>query len=225
MFDGMKVELRAVTKRFGAVRALAGVDATFESGRVSVITGANGSGKSTLLSIVGTLARPTSGVVDHGELGSRAQDVRSRLGWLGHDTLAYGDLTGRENIELAARVQGLDPHAALAEAVDRFALGSFVDRLVRTYSRGQRQRVALARALLHHPALLLLDEPTSGLDAASTTKLVQVVREEAQDGAIVVLITHDPALTTDIGDDVWLLERGRLERQTPAVTNKAPQGP
>ena len=100
--------------------------------------------------------------------------------------------------------------------MERFALGSFVDRLVRTYSRGQRQRVALARALVHHPALLLLDEPTAGLDVASTAKLVAVVREEAAAGAAVVLITHDPALTRDLGDDHWLLQRGVLSRQTAA---------
>ncbi len=212
----MAVELRRVTKRFGAVRALAGVDARFEAGRISVLTGANGSGKSTLLAIIGTLARPSSGEVDHGDLGQTVREVRARLGWVGHDTLAYGDLTGRENIVLAASIHGLDPKRVLAEAVERFALGSFVDRLVRTYSRGQRQRVALARALVHHPALLLLDEPTAGLDVASTAKLVAVVREEAAAGAAVVLITHDPALTRDLGDDHWLLQRGVLSRQTAA---------
>ncbi len=203
----MPVELRRVTKRFGAVRALNGVDAVFREGRVAVLTGGNGSGKSTLLSILGCLARPTSGVVDHGPM---AGDVRAHLGWVGHETLAYGDLTGEENITLAARIHGIDPAAALAEAVERFALGTFVTRLTRTYSRGQRQRVALARALVHEPRLLLLDEPTAGLDLASTETLVTVVRREAQRGAIVVMSTHDPLLTGSLGDDVWLLERGVL---------------
>lgn len=212
----MSVVLRGVTKRFGALRALAGVDATFVAGRVAVVSGANGSGKSTLLSIVGTLARPTAGEVDHGELGRTVRAVRSRLGWVGHDTLAYGDLTGRENIQLAAALHGLDREATLRRAIERFALGDFVDRLVRTYSRGQRQRVALARALVHQPGLLLLDEPTAGLDQASTSKLTGVVREEAEAGAVVLLITHDPALTAQLGDDQWLLERGRLRPRDPA---------
>jgi heme exporter protein A len=216
----MTVELRGVTKRFGAVRALAGVDAAFHGGRVAVLSGANGSGKSTLLGIIGTLARPTAGTVDHGSLGPRVDDVRARLGWLGHETLAYGDLTGRENIELTARLHGLDPKSSLDEAVERFTLGSFVERLVRTYSRGQRQRVALARALVHHPALLLLDEPTAGLDVASTAQLVRVIREEANAGAIVILSTHDPALTSEVGDDPWLLERGRLRRAATTVSHE-----
>jgi heme exporter protein A len=222
--DEMRVELRGVTKRFGAVRALAGVDASFHAGRVSVVSGANGSGKSTLLSIIGTLARPTSGEVNHGAVGQTVREVRARLGWVGHETLAYGDLTGRENLELAADLHGLDRRAVLERAAARFGLGDFVDRLVRTYSRGQRQRVALARALVHEPSLLLLDEPTAGLDVTSTAKLVQVVREEARAGAIVILITHDAALTKEVGDDLWLLERGRLRPDEAAVAEKVPQG-
>lgn len=217
----MSVELRAVTKRFGAVRVLSGVDASFEAGRVAVVMGANGSGKSTLLSIIGTLARPTSGVVDYGALGPGVDDVRARLGWLGHETLAYGDLTGRENLEIAAGVHGVDRSKALAEAIERFALGPVIDRLVRTYSRGQRQRVALARALLHRPALLLLDEPTTGLDVGSTASLVGAVRDEATAGAVVILSTHDAALAVELGTDTWALDRGRLVRSGPERSTRA----
>jgi ABC-type multidrug transport system ATPase subunit len=220
----MKVVLRGVTKRFGAVRALAGVDASFEGGRVSVVSGANGSGKSTLLSIVGTLARPTAGEVDHRDIGQGVREVRARLGWVGHETLAYGDLTGRENLELAADVHGLDRRQVMERATERFGLGDFAERLVRTYSRGQRQRIALSRALVHGPSLLLLDEPTAGLDAASTAKLVQVVREEAARGAVVILITHDAALMKEVGDAFWLLERGRLRPGAPAVVDETPNG-
>src|SRR5580700_7169608 len=175
----LAVEVRGVTKAYGPVRALAGVSCTFPAGRVTVIGGPNGSGKSTLLAIVGTLTRPTTGTVSHGDLGSRRQEVRRSLGWLGHDSLCYPDLTGRENIELAARLYGCDPGEAFAAATARFELGAFVDRPARTYSRGQRQRVALARALVHGPGLLLLDEPTAGLDAVGVERLGAVVREEA----------------------------------------------
>ena len=210
----MAVELHGVTKRFGAVRALAGVDARFEGGRVAVEAGPNGSGKSTLLSIIGTLARPTQGTVSHGSLGPNVLDVRARLGWVGHDTLCYADLTGRENIALAARLHGLEPSAAILAASARFDLASFVDRPVRTYSRGQRQRVALARALVQAPDLLLLDEPSAGLDLASTEKLASVVTEEAERGAVVVVITHDSAFSGRVGHDHWNLARGRLQRES-----------
>jgi heme exporter protein A len=204
------VELRGVTKTFGPVRALVGVSARFESGRPSLIVGPNGSGKSTLLAVIGALAKPTSGEVDHGTLGRTRSEVRSTLGWVGHETLCYGELSGRENVELAARLHGLDPKGAMAHAVDRFDLGAFAERPMRTYSRGQRQRVALARALVHAPRLLLLDEPSAGLDPASTERLVGVIREEVARGAVVIVVTHDPALSAAVGGIRVALERGRL---------------
>jgi ABC-type multidrug transport system ATPase subunit len=204
------VDLHGVTKAYGPVRALVGVSCRFERGRTTVVRGPNGSGKSTLLSIVGTLARPSSGTVDHGELGRSRREVRRSLGWLGHESLCYPDLTGRENIELAARLSGCDAREAFARASERFELGGFVDRPARTYSRGQRQRVALARALVNAPRLLLLDEPTSGLDTVATERLAKVVREEAAAGAVVVVVTHDPAFAEGIADDHVTLERGRV---------------
>ncbi len=206
----MSVELRSVTKAFGAVRALVGVTARFEAGKVSVVTGPNGSGKSTLLAVVGTVARVSSGVVDHGALGRTRAEVRSVLGWLGHESLCYPDLTGRQNIEIAAKLHGRDPAASFARAAQRFGLGPYAERAVRTYSRGQRQRVALARALVHDPRLLLLDEPTTGLDAESVERLASVVREEAQRGAVVIIVSHDLEFANNIGDVRLRLDRGRV---------------
>jgi heme exporter protein A len=204
------VSLSSVTKTFGPVRALVGVSARFEAGKVSMVLGPNGSGKSTLLAIVGTLARATSGRVDHGALGETRARVRETLGWLGHDSLCYGDLTGRENVELAARLHGLDPGASFERARERFELGTFAERPFRTYSRGQRQRIALARALVHSPRLLLLDEPTTGLDAKGVEVLRREVRAEAERGAVVVVVTHDEAFAAD-GDARVVLERGRIK--------------
>jgi heme exporter protein A len=177
---------------------------------VSVVRGPNGSGKSTLLAIVGTLTRASSGKVDHGVLGARRAVVRCTLGWLGHESLCYPDLTGRENIELAARLQGRDAHRAYGRAVERFGLEAFAERPVRTYSRGQRQRVALARALVHEPRLLLLDEPTTGLDPSGAKRLTEVVAEEAHRGAVVVVVTHDGPFADAVGGHVVTLERGRV---------------
>lgn len=204
------VSLRGVTKTYGPVRALVAVSARFEAGTVTVVRGPNESGKSTLLGLLGTLVRPTSGVVDHGELGSGRDGVRASLGWLGHESLCYPELSGRENIELAARLYGEDEQAAFAAAKARFNLGSFAERPIRTYSRGQRQRVALARALVHRPRLLLLDEPTTGLDAASCDRVLDVVREEVAGGVIVVIVTHDGPFAEAAGGRGLRLERGRV---------------
>jgi ABC-type multidrug transport system ATPase subunit len=203
------VALHSVTKTYGPVRALVGVDARFDAGRVSMVEGANGSGKSTLLSIAAALTKPTAGRVEHAGLGTSRSEVRASLGWVGHDTLAYGELTGRENVELAARLHGVDVKQAWQRTSERFELAAFGDRPVRTYSRGQRQRVALARALVSEPQLVLLDEPTAGLDARATERLSRVVREEATRGAVVIVVTHDAAFA-ELGDARLRLERGRV---------------
>jgi heme exporter protein A len=213
MTDG--VELRAVTKTFGAVRALVSASARFEQGRVGVVRGENGSGKSTLLAILGTLTRPTSGEVDYGSLGRTRAAVRRSAGWLGHDSLCYPELTGRESVELAARLTGVDPARAFRDAIERFGLAAFAERPLRTYSRGQRQRVALARATVHRPMLLLLDEPTTGLDERSVAGMTTAVRAEAARGAVVVVVTHDDGFARDVADDELRLERGRVvEKRT-----------
>ncbi len=206
------MELIRVTKTFPpAVRALRGVSARFAAGRVTAVLGANGSGKTTLLSIVGTLGKPTSGTVSHGSLGKTREAVRRHLGWVGHDALCYGDLTGRENIELAARLSGAPVDMAFEVARERFSLGAFVERPFRTYSRGQRQRVALARALVHAPTLLLLDEPTTGLDKGGVAVLQGVLRAEAKRGAIVIVVTHDDAFADAVSDERLVLERGDVK--------------
>ena len=207
---GFAVRLENVSKAFGPVRALMGVSWQLEQGAVGVIRGPNGSGKSTLLAILATLIQPTSGRVDHGNFGRSRAEVRRIVGWVGHESLCYPDLTGRENVELAARLHECDPRVAFVRAAERFDLGGFADRAVRTYSRGQKQRIALARALVHKPPLLLLDEPTTGLDASGRARLSDVVREELAGGATVVVVTHDSDFAQDLGGQVSVLDRGRM---------------
>jgi ABC-type multidrug transport system ATPase subunit len=216
----MAIEVEGVTKTYGAVRALVNVSATFPSGRVSAVLGANGSGKSTLLSIVGTLATPTVGRVRHGDLGATREAVRAGLGWLGHESLCYGDLTGRENLMFAARLHGAG-RDRVDRVVERFGVGAFADRPFSTYSRGQRQRVSLARALVHEPRLLLFDEPTTGLDAAGIARLTDVIREEIGRGVTLVIVTHDAAFAT-IAHRTVTLDRGRVVGDVSRETGGAP---
>jgi heme exporter protein A len=204
-----RVEVRAVVKTYGATVALRGVDADFEAGRLSLVEGANGSGKSTLLGVVGTVVRPTSGTVSYSPLGDDRMLARQAIGWVSHDTLAYPDMSGRQNVELAASLMGIAGDAAWREAEERFELGAFARRPVRTYSRGQRQRVALARALVHRPSVVLLDEPTAGLDKAGVRRLLKVVDEEVARGGVVVVVSHEPELFENANARLRL-ERGRV---------------
>lgn len=198
---------------FGPTRALSGVDLSLEAGQVTVVEGPNGAGKSTLLDILSLLSRPTRGSLRFGKLDawrSRAA-LRGSLGVLAHAAMLYPDLSGRENLELFARMYAVDLKR-VAELGERFEATAFWGRPVRTYSRGQLQRVALARALVHAPRLILLDEPSTGLDIRATEQLVSAVQAERTRGAIIALITHDQPLIERLADRRVRLVRGRVEQ-------------
>jgi ABC-type multidrug transport system ATPase subunit len=201
---------KGLIKAYGPTVALRGVNITIELGRLLVVEGANGSGKSTLLGILGTVIKPTAGRVDYQPLGDDLLAVRAEVGWVSHETMAYPDLSGRQNVELAARLVGLDAGEAWSRAASRFELGPFAERPVRTYSRGQRQRIALARALTHEPSLVLLDEPTTGLDKSGVARLLAVVDEEVARGAAVVVVSHEPELFRERAGARLVLDRGRV---------------
>lgn len=204
------VVVRAVARRFGGTMALRGVSARFDAGEVVSIEGPNGSGKSTLLGIIGTILTPSSGEVLYQPGGRSREELRAEIGWVSHETLAYPDLSGKHNVQLAASLYGVDKEAAWRSAAERFSLGAFATRPLRTYSRGQKQRIALARALVHAPSLLLLDEPTAGLDKDGIGRLLDVIRAEAARGAIVLVVTHDVELLSAVATRRFRLERGKV---------------
>jgi heme exporter protein A len=212
--DFDRVEARGLTKTYGATRALAGVDLDLKSGAVTVVEGPNGAGKSTLLSILTLQARPTRGTLRFGDVDALAAPdaLRARIGVLSHASFCYPDLSGVENLILAARLHGVaDPAARIATLRDRFEIGAFGERPLRTFSRGQIQRVALARALVHEPRLLLLDEPSTGLDTHATELLVDAVKAERARGALIALVTHDTSLGAALGDARVVLANGRVQ--------------
>lgn len=206
------VQTRSLSKVYGPTRALTGVDVRFERGTVTALEGPNGSGKTTLLSLLGLMARPTRGEIWFGKLhAAKFPGLRTHVGVLAHAAMVYPDLTAHENLRLFAELYGLaERDAAIAALAERFGLGTWAERPARTYSRGQLQRVALARAMLHVPSLLLLDEPSTGLDTASVERLIEAVRQERARGAIVVLVTHDEALSRALADQRIQLAHGRV---------------
>ena len=205
--------LRAVGKIYGGRRALHGVSARFEPGRVAAVLGPNGAGKTTLLGILSTLVAPSSGAVQWGDQPlDRGSTMRSRIGYIGHDPGLYGDLTARENLRFFCALHGCD---ATPPRIDRLlarvGLGDVpVDAVARTFSRGMLQRLALARALAHDPALLLFDEPSAALDPAGAAWLQAELAAERAAGRTVVLVTHDLDATAAIADQIVILRRGRV---------------
>ena len=201
-----------LARYYGRRKALSQVNFTCEAGEIIGLLGPNGAGKSTLLNILATLLSPSRGRVQYGEhtAPEAGADIRARIGILGHDLFLYPELTARENLVFFGRLYGLaDVPARVQSALARAGLSERADDVVSGFSRGMRQRVALERALLHEPRLLLLDEPFTGLDQASTTVLVDRLRERQQAGCVIVLATHDLDIVDGVLTRSVFLQNGR----------------
>lgn len=205
-----RIVVESVTRTFGAVAALRAVSITFRAGELVTLEGSNGAGKSTLLSLLATAIRPTLGRIVYEPLGEDLEQVRHELGWVAHDSLCYRELTGRENVELAAELYGADRKTAWERTVDRVEARAFGDRAFGTLSRGQRQRIALARALVHDPSVLLLDEPWTGLDPTSTALLERTLLAERERGNLIVISSHAPEQAERLGARRIQLAGGRI---------------
>lgn len=206
------VLVSGVTRRYGSAWVLRGVDARFPSGSMTVVEGANGAGKSTLMGIVGGLVHPTGGEVVWAMSGVSVREKRAAIGWVGHESSCYRDLTALENVELVAVACGVSPSLACS-SLARVGATAYIGRHVGTLSRGQKQRVALARGIVHSPDLLLLDEPFTGLDAKGCEALEAILVEERDRGAVVIVVSHDRELAGRLGAEKLVLERGRVRRE------------
>jgi heme exporter protein A len=204
------IRLRGLNREYGDRLALREVDLTLQTGQTLALLGPNGSGKSTMLRILATLLRPTSGEVE--VLGCRLPDeswkLRGRIGYLGHEPLLYRDLTGRENLELQARLHGIPRDEAAARIehdLELLEMSRRADDRVNGFSAGMRQRIAICRAVIHRPELLLLDEPDSNLDPEGRD-LSRALIGEAE-GRTRVLVSHEPERARAEADLVVTLDR------------------
>jgi ABC-2 type transport system ATP-binding protein len=209
------VEARGLTKHFGNVEALAGLDLVAASGHVTALLGPNGAGKTTFISAVATLLRPDGGELRVGgvDVAAEPQRVRRIIGLAGQFASVEPAMTGRENLEFVGRLFGLDRGAARSAAtavLDRIGLTDDAHRLVRTYSGGMRRRLDLGASLVGRPQLLLLDEPTAGLDPRSRIELWEAIRNLVADGTDVLLTTQYLEEADQLARDVVIIDRGRV---------------
>ena len=231
--SSVRLKGEGVAKRFGRVAALRQVDFEIEPGEAVAILGANGAGKSTILRILAGLSRPSAGRFEalaiggegkggdlSGENGAPGEHsgqplsrekLRGAVGYVGHATLLYGELTARENLAFAARLQN---HAADRDSLDallgRFALLDVADRRAGGFSRGMAQRLSIARAIVHEPQILLLDEPFTGLDEASADRLSEQLAQLRAGGRTLLVVTHDPRRAVELTDRALLFHRGEI---------------
>ncbi len=212
------LELQEVSKFFGDLVALQGVQLRIEAGESVLVYGPNGAGKTTLLRVLAMAARPTEGrvLLDGREVHRDLEAAKSAIGFVSHATFLYGDLTARENLRFYAALFGLpERERKIDVGLEMFQVRDRAGVPVRELSRGLQQRVSLARAFLHDPRFLLLDEPFTGLDAATTELLENLLRRLPQQGKALVFSTHDFEQGAAIARRLVALERGRVRYDGP----------
>ena len=208
------IEIEGLGKVFGNRWVLRGLNLRVERGEFLTVLGPNGSGKTTLLKVLATLLRPSQGSMRIGGRDMKdGAEVRRLLGFVGHESLLYEDLTSLENLQFYARmydVPGAEARIkALAEEMD---LAPFLGEKVRILSHGMKKRLSIARALLHNPPVVLLDEPETGLDQKATAILFETL-ERFVGQRTAVMTTHNLERGLKMADRVIILSQGKITYQ------------
>ena len=203
---------RAVTKHYGAVHAVDGIDLDIARGELFGLIGHNGAGKSTLFKMMLGLIPLTSGeiLIDQASVsGSGFRAVRRKIGYLPENVVLYDNLTGLETLQFFSRLKGA-PLQDCAPALDRVGLTHAATRRVREYSKGMRQRLGFAQALLGQPQILFLDEPTTGLDPEAIRDFYAILRGLRAEGVTMVLTSHILAEIQERVDRLAIMADGRI---------------
>ena len=204
-----------LTKRFGTVTAVDGIDLTVKEGTVFGLLGPNGAGKTTTVHILSTLVSPDAGhaTIAGYDVKTQAHQVRQLIGLAGQYASVDEMLTGTENLVLLARLTGQPRGQAKQRAKDllsQFNLEDAAARAVKTYSGGMRRRLDLAASLVNRPRILFLDEPTTGLDPRSRNEMWDVVRQLTKNGVTVLLTTQYLEEADQLAEQIAVVDHGRM---------------
>jgi len=216
------IRTRALSRSYGALRALDALDLEVPPGTLFALLGPNGAGKSTTIAILTTLLAPTSGdaSVAGFDVATQPRDVRKAIGVVFQEVSLDDRLTARENLELHASIYGIaarDRSARIAEALSSVGLASAAKQRVRTLSGGMKRRLEIARATLHEPSVLILDEPTVGLDPQTRRSVWEKLAAIAATRLRTVFVTTHYMDEAERCDDVAIVDHGKLvARGSPA---------
>jgi ABC-2 type transport system ATP-binding protein len=218
----LAIEATGLTKRFGELLAVDGLDLNVPAGTVFSLLGPNGSGKTTTVRMLATLLKPDGGSakVNGYDVRTQPTKVREMISLTGQFAALDPNLTARENIVLMARLRGrskTDAAKAADDLIERFDATEFASRLVKQLSGGQRRRADLAASLIERPKLLVLDEPTTGLDPRSRQVVWQTVRELVSEGITLLLTTQYLEEADALADHIVLIDHGHeIAKGTPS---------
>ncbi len=227
--DELAIEVAGLTKRFGDVVALDGVDLRVRQGSVYGLLGPNGAGKTTTVRVLTTILAPDEGEarVLGLDVATRADAVRRVIGLAGQYAAVDEQLTARENLVLVGRLthqrrSGL--RARADELLEAFDLGHAADRPLKTFSGGMRRRLDLAASLVHRPPVLFLDEPTTGLDPRSRSDLWDLIRTLVEGGTTVLLTTQYLEEADVLAERIAVVDQGRVIAEGTSEELKAQMG-
>jgi len=210
------IEFDQVVRQYGRTLAVNGLTLTIPRGELFALLGPNGAGKTTTIRMLVGLLQPDAGHVRvcGVDCSHHPREASSHLGYVPDQQFLYEKLSGRELLEFAGEMRGLNRamiRDRIARETQRFNLAGFLDNLTETYSHGMRQRLVFAIALLHDPQVLVVDEPMIGLDPRSARVVKDLLRAEAAAGKTVLMSTHTLAVAEEIADRIGILNRGRLD--------------
>ena len=211
------IKVTGVSKKFGKIQALDGVNLDIKAGIVFALLGPNGSGKTTLVRILTTLMKPDSGTLSVGgiDVVRQPENIRPIIGLAGQYPAVDENLTGRENLVMIARLYHLDSQKAknrAQELLEIFELTDAANRKAKTYSGGMRRRLDLAAALIVNPPVLFLDEPTTGLDPRSRLSLWDVISAQAKKCSTVFLTTQYLEEADRLASQIAIMDFGKVIR-------------
>ena len=207
------IEVAGLTKSYGKLDVLTGVDLRVEPGTIVALLGSNGAGKTTLIRILSTLLHADGGSASVAgfDVATRSAEVRAAISLTGQFAAVDEVLSGRENLVLVARLRHLaDPGRIADDLLARFSLTEAGARKVATYSGGMRRRLDIAMSLIGNPTVIFLDEPTTGLDPEARLEVWDAVRGLAANGTTVLLTTQYLEEAEQLADRIAILHEGRI---------------
>lgn len=214
------IETRTLTKSFGNTKVLRSLNFRVEPGSTLAIFGPNGAGKTTLIKILAGIMSPTSGhvLIDGHNLSEHAQEVRTCLGLVSHQSYLYSTLSAEENLIFYGKMYGvMGLKERISEILSLVGLASRRHDRVSTFSRGMLQRLSLGRALLHKPSIMMLDEPDTGLDPQALAAMWDMLRHDAPNRTI-IFTSHNFERALTAASETMILVKGKVAWNTPNCT-------
>jgi len=209
------IQLQNVTKKFGSFVAVDNLTLTVPKGEFFGFLGPNGAGKTTTIKMIVGLFAPTSGkiLVNGYDIVKQPMEAKQSIAYVPDIPFLYEKLTGREFLYFIGGLFKIPKsilHDRVAELIDHFEIGSWVDKRTEDYSQGMKQRITIAVALLHHPKTIIIDEPMIGLDPRSAKIVRNTLHMQSQSGVSILMSTHSLPVAEELCDRIGIINNGKL---------------